>query len=98
MKRLNFFFSLIFLILLIPVYGQKNQVPAKSVEIKEDTLRKPFAVFSDDVLLEVSIRFNLTTYLRKNLNGGSLNEEFNRWADETELFRKEFSAVSLYND
>lgn len=73
MKRPNIFFSLFFLILFSPVNGQKDQVPAKSIEIKEDTLRKTFAVFSDDELLEVSIRFNLTSYLRKNLNGGSLS-------------------------
>ena len=73
MKRLTIFFSLLFFITFVPVHGQKDQVPAKTIEINEDTLRKNFAVFSDDDLLEVSIRFNLTSYLRKNLNGGSLN-------------------------
>jgi uncharacterized protein YbbC (DUF1343 family) len=32
------------------------------------------------------------------LNGGSRNNEYKRWSDETELFRKEFSSVSLYNE
>jgi uncharacterized protein YbbC (DUF1343 family) len=30
------------------------------------------------------------------LNGSSLTVEYKRWADETELFRKEFSLISLY--
>jgi uncharacterized protein YbbC (DUF1343 family) len=32
------------------------------------------------------------------LNGGSLDDEFKRWAYETEQFRKEFASVSIYTD
>jgi hypothetical protein len=64
--------GLLLIIFLAPVFGQKEK-PSDEPVIKEDTLRKNFGIFSSDDLLEISIRFNLSAYQRKNLNGGSLN-------------------------
>jgi hypothetical protein len=32
------------------------------------------------------------------LNGTPLTTEYKRWADETEIFRKEFFSISLYKE
>jgi hypothetical protein len=59
-------------IFMVPAHGQKEK-PSNDPAVKEDTLRKNFGIFSSDDLLEISIHFNLSSYQKKNLNGGSLN-------------------------
>ena len=47
----------------------------------------PFDILAGDDLTRMAL-----------LNGGPLAIEYKRWADETEVFRKEFSSISLYKE
>ena len=66
------FFNLFLLAFLsvMPVSGQKDSAKIKNA--RADSLNDNFALFSSDKLLEISLRFDLTTFLKKNLKDGSL--------------------------
>lgn len=61
-------------LLAFPVLTGFCQISTPDVKNpKADSQKIPFALFDNDELLNVSIRFDLTSYLKKNLNGKSLS-------------------------
>ena len=67
----NFFCLLI--LSAFPVFPTFCQIATNDSKIPEaDILKTRFALFDNDKLLNVSLRFDLTSYLKKNLNGKSL--------------------------
>jgi hypothetical protein len=56
---------------MMSAYSQ-NDTTGKQ-HLKKDSLKDSFALFGSDELLEITLRFDLTTFLRKNLKAGSLD-------------------------
>ena len=52
-------------------FGQDNPTDAQNV--KGDSLKRKFILFGSDDILNVSLQFDLTTFLKKNLKTGSLD-------------------------
>jgi len=67
--------TIICLIVLLTValttfYGQK---PTDQQAVKSDTAKKKLTLFGSDDILNVSLQFDLSTFLKKNLKTGSLD-------------------------
>lgn len=62
MKKKIFFQIYLVIFLVLPVFGQNVKTKARSP--KQETSTKSFRLFEDDKLLEISLRFDMTTYLR----------------------------------
>ena len=63
MKKKIFFQIFFVIFLVLPVFGQRDSTGAKSAI--PDNSQKSFGLFEDDKPLEISLRFDMTTYLRK---------------------------------
>jgi hypothetical protein len=61
MKKGIFFQVYLFIFLFLPVCGQNNSTGAQS---KDQDTPKSFRLFKDDQLLEITLRFDLSTYFR----------------------------------
>jgi hypothetical protein len=71
MKRITLNLILLASLCVLSASGQ-NDTTAKQ-QLKKDSLKDNFALFGSDELLEISLSFDLTTFLRKNLKAGSLD-------------------------
>jgi hypothetical protein len=72
-KMKTIFFSLLLTVFIsvMPVFGQKDTTGTKNV--KSAKQKDSFALFGSDQLLEITLKFDLTTFLKKNTNGGPLD-------------------------
>jgi hypothetical protein len=71
MKTIFFNLLLLAFISVMPVSGQKDTTRTKHV--KSDSQKDSFALFGSDDLLEITLKFDLTTFLKKNTKGGPLD-------------------------
>jgi hypothetical protein len=71
MKPILFSLLLPLLLSVMPVFGQKDTTGTKHV--KSAKQKDSFALFGSDELLEISLKFDLTTFLKKNTKGGPLD-------------------------
>jgi hypothetical protein len=62
MKKKIFFQVSLVIFLVLPVFGQNDKAGAQSAI--PDTSHKSFRLFEDDKLIQISLRFDMTTYLR----------------------------------
>jgi len=64
---------LIFLLIFAPasVFGQDNPIDQQAV--KSDTTKKKFRLFGSEDILNVSLQFDVSTFMKKNLKTGSLD-------------------------
>ena len=83
-STLYLFFILAFSVL--PAYCQIDINDRKNPET--DALNTSFALFDNDKLLNVSLRFDLTSYLRKNLKDKSIPGVMNFHLSETDTLNK----------
>jgi hypothetical protein len=74
---------------ILPGYCQINTPIIKNP--KADTLKTPFALFENDKLLNVSLRFDLTSYLKKNLNGKSLSGTMTFYLNDSDSLNRKVS-------
>lgn len=70
------------LISLFPLSGQ--EVNPETGKTKSDLLTDKFALFADEDLLNVTMRLDLTSFIRKNLNGSSIDAGFTIHLNETD--------------
>lgn len=73
MKKI--FLNLLLLVFLsvLPLFGQKDTTGIQNLKAK--SLKNGFSLFGSDELLEITLRFDLTTFLKKNLKEGSLDAD-----------------------
>jgi len=70
-KRIILNLLLIIFLSVLPVSGQNDTTVAKS--LKTDDGKNSFALFNSDELLEITLEFDLTSFLKKKVDGGSLD-------------------------
>lgn len=63
MKRLLFSLIMLLFFLLEPVYSQNDTIDSPLIAV--DTLKQDFGLFSNDEILNLSLRFDITQYKRK---------------------------------
>lgn len=71
MERMFFNFLLLAFLSVVPVSGQKDTTEMQNK--KTDSLKDSFALFDSDKLLEITLKFDLTTFLKKNPKTGYLD-------------------------
>lgn len=64
-------FNILFFCLISPVFSQVNDTT-----VTADTLLKSFRLFEDDEIIEISLRFNLSTYFREKTKKESMKADF----------------------
>jgi hypothetical protein len=80
--------NLIFIIVFSVTPAFSQNAPTDTQHPNSDTLQRDLALFDSDKLLEVSLRFDLTKYLRKTLNGQSLDAVMTFHLSETDSVNK----------
>jgi hypothetical protein len=71
MKRLILNQLLLIFLCVLSAYGQNDTAVVKHQ--KKDKGKDSFALFNSDELLEITLKFDLTTFLKKNTKGGPLD-------------------------
>jgi hypothetical protein len=81
-------FSLLFILSILstlPSFGQADTVKTGKKRVPPPD---NFALFSSDELLEATMKFDLVSYIRKNLNGSSLDAYLTLHLSETDSLRE----------
>ena len=67
------FICLIVLLVITPASFFGQDKPTDQQAVKSDTLKKKFILFGSDDILNVSLQFDVSTFMKKNLKTGSLD-------------------------
>ena len=95
MKKIFLNLLLLAFLPMLSLFGQKDTTGIQNLKAK--SLKDGFSLFGSDELLEITLRFDLTTFLKKNLKEGSLDADLTFHLSETDSLTRKIKVKNRGN-